>query len=257
MLAGESFHLCILVTLGGCGGNSFQPLPYELPDPASVHVAVPDGPYFPGSRIPISVLNEGNEEYIWNPCFRSLDRRRGLTWVRVDEGDRICTAEGWILAPGQRTNAATDIPRSLQPGSTGSSTALAHIEAVAAAQDLLNLGIGLSAAERGRNFDEAGSGTGSPSCWANKPTISSAMSALGLGRCRGTSPRTGRRRCHHRRQGSALTERLDVADSGMYGEPHRAKLRAPASHRKAAAGRARRSGRCRMHRSDASPRQRR
>jgi hypothetical protein len=117
MFDGKFSYLYILLSaLAACGGEAFKPMPYELNDGARVRVDVPAGPYSAGARIPLTVHNEWDEEYVWNPCFRSLERRQGSTWFGVDESDRVCTAEGWILEPGRRTNATTDIPESVQAG---------------------------------------------------------------------------------------------------------------------------------------------
>jgi hypothetical protein len=60
--------------------------------------------------------NQSDVEYVWNPCVRTLERRNAGDWGSVDEGERICTLEGWVLKPHTRTDATTDLPASLPPG---------------------------------------------------------------------------------------------------------------------------------------------
>jgi hypothetical protein len=108
--------IILVFTLVTCRGESFIPMPHELGDGASVRITVPAGPHAAGARIPLSVHNESGVEYIWNPCMRRLERRQGPTWVLVNEGDRVCTAEGWMLEPDRRTEAATDVPNSVVTG---------------------------------------------------------------------------------------------------------------------------------------------
>jgi hypothetical protein len=106
----------LLVSVLGCGGESFAPLPYEVQAGAPVRISVPEGPHRPGTSIPLSLHNQSNAEYLWNPCMRSLERRIDDQWAHVDEGDRWCTLEGWILKEGGHSNASTDTPSFLPAG---------------------------------------------------------------------------------------------------------------------------------------------
>jgi hypothetical protein len=106
----------LLVAMAACGSESFQPMPYELAEGAPVRVTVPTGPYAPGTSVPLLVDNESGVDYTWNPCFRGLERRLGATWAQVNENDRVCTAEAWLLQSGDRVETATDVPRFLLTG---------------------------------------------------------------------------------------------------------------------------------------------
>jgi hypothetical protein len=116
-MTGNRFAPCLLmVALVACRGDSFKPMPYEVGGGASVHITVPAGPHAPGAQVPLSVQSESNVEYVWNPCVRGLEGRQGAMWVPVNEGDRVCTAEGRILRPGRRSEATTEVSTSLSAG---------------------------------------------------------------------------------------------------------------------------------------------
>lgn len=113
----RSISLMIVATLVACaGGEPFQPLAFELPHGASVRITVAPGTYAAGALVPLTVSNLGDQEYVWNPCMRTLQRPAELEWVTVDEPERVCTLEGWMLRPGNRTEAATGLPASLPAG---------------------------------------------------------------------------------------------------------------------------------------------
>ena len=104
-----------LLGQGACGHNSFDPESHELRGGAWVRITVSAGPHRPGTVVPLSVQNAGGHEYIWNPCIRSLERLEGTEWSSIGEG-RVCTLEGWMLSPGKRTDASTDLPAALTAG---------------------------------------------------------------------------------------------------------------------------------------------
>jgi hypothetical protein len=106
----------LLVPLIACGGDAFAPRPYELQGGATVRIAVPEGPHRPGTLVTISVHNGGDREYVWNPCTRSLELQTSNGWTPVQEKDRWCTLEGWILTSGGHTDASTDIPGFVSAG---------------------------------------------------------------------------------------------------------------------------------------------
>ena len=105
----------IAIAVLACG-DSFQPQDFELATGARVQIRVPAGPFTPGAVVPISVRNQGGDTYIWNPCYRSLQQRVAGRWLPVDEGERVCTDEAWILVSGDRTDAETDLAPSLEAG---------------------------------------------------------------------------------------------------------------------------------------------
>ena len=45
-----------------------------------------------------------------------LERRIGEGWVSLEESERVCTLEGWILELGDRTEATADVAASLPSG---------------------------------------------------------------------------------------------------------------------------------------------
>jgi len=44
-----------------------------------------------------------------------LERLEGTGWSSIGER-RVCTLEGWILSPGKRADASTDLPAALTAG---------------------------------------------------------------------------------------------------------------------------------------------
>jgi hypothetical protein len=106
----------VLAWLIACGGEAFAPRPYELQGGAPVRIEVPEGPHRPGTLVDISVRNGGDREYVWNPCMRTLELQTDDGWTPVQENDRWCTLEGWILKSGGHTDASTDIPGSVSAG---------------------------------------------------------------------------------------------------------------------------------------------
>ena len=106
--------LCVAV--GACTEKPFQPPSYGLNDGAQVLITIAADSYAPGTRVELAVDNRSDVEYVWNPCLRTLERNSPAGWVPAQEGERICTLEGWVLGPDERTDAATDLPPSLPPG---------------------------------------------------------------------------------------------------------------------------------------------
>jgi hypothetical protein len=74
------------------------------------------GTYAPGSQVDLAVHNQSGIEYVWNPCIRTLEQLSTIGWVTADEGERICTLEGWLLRPDQRIVASTVLAAQLPPG---------------------------------------------------------------------------------------------------------------------------------------------
>jgi hypothetical protein len=91
-------------------------LPSEPADGAAVHISTTATSYSPGAAVSFRVVNQGSVEYVWNPCVRTLERPEAAGWTPVDEGERMCTLEGWVLEPGRRTEASTRLAAALAPG---------------------------------------------------------------------------------------------------------------------------------------------
>lgn len=83
---------------------------------APVALALDRGSYAPGEAVTLALTNSGAGQYYFNPCPRTVERESGGSWTPVDEGQRMCTMEAWILdANGTRT-AQTELPASLTAG---------------------------------------------------------------------------------------------------------------------------------------------
>ena len=107
---------CLCITVGGCGKGSIEGPDYGLGEEASVWIGAAVGPYAPGAYVRLAVHNRRDVSYVWNPCMRTLERRTDAGWIAVNESDRVCTAEGWLLLPDQRTAAATELPSVIRRG---------------------------------------------------------------------------------------------------------------------------------------------
>ncbi len=112
----RSIAAILVATLAACGSGKLEPLTHESLDGAFVTVTVAPGSYAAGAVVPLTVSSFGDEEYVWNPCLRSLERLTDREWITVDEPERVCPLEGWILPSGGRTEAATGLPASLPGG---------------------------------------------------------------------------------------------------------------------------------------------
>jgi len=107
----------LCATGAACTDRPFEPRTFGLGNGASVRITTAADTYAPGARVVFAVHNQSAVEYVWNPCLRTLERLGTAGWVAVDEGgERVCTLEGWLLRPDQRTDAATGFAASLPPG---------------------------------------------------------------------------------------------------------------------------------------------
>lgn len=91
----------------------------------SIPAAAPDGPialrtdstqYAAGASVGLSLTSSAEATYSFNPCTRSIEMWDGAAWVGVEEEDRICTMEAWLIEPGATRTATTELPRSLDAG---------------------------------------------------------------------------------------------------------------------------------------------
>ncbi len=72
--------------------------------------------YQPGEAVTLTLSNRGTTQYYFNPCPRRLERESGNARELVDEGQRMCTMEAWLLDPNGTRTASTELPTSLEPG---------------------------------------------------------------------------------------------------------------------------------------------
>lgn len=107
----------------GCGPAPAPDSPAG--DAASPPPPAPAGPvalttdrdsYRPGDVMTLTLTNRDSAQYYFNPCPRTLEREVGNAWEPVDEGQRMCTMEAWILDPNGTRTAPAELPGSLQPG---------------------------------------------------------------------------------------------------------------------------------------------
>ena len=72
--------------------------------------------YKAGEAIALTFENKSAASYAFNPCQRSVEREEGTAWTTVDEGNRMCTMEAWILDPKGTRTGNTELPTPLPAG---------------------------------------------------------------------------------------------------------------------------------------------
>ncbi len=72
--------------------------------------------YRSGATVQLTLVNQSDRTYTFNPCPRIVEREDAGAWTRIPEPDRVCTMEAWLLQPHERRNATTDLPASLAAG---------------------------------------------------------------------------------------------------------------------------------------------
>jgi len=72
--------------------------------------------YAAGGEVTLTLTNSGAGQYYFNPCPRIVEREEAGAWTPVDEGQRMCTMEAWILDPNGTRTATTELPDSLAAG---------------------------------------------------------------------------------------------------------------------------------------------
>ena len=84
--------------------------------PEPVALTLDRGSYAAGDEVTLTLSNSGAGQYYFNPCPRILEREEAAAWTPVDEGQRMCTMEAWILDPNGTRTATTELPGSLAAG---------------------------------------------------------------------------------------------------------------------------------------------
>lgn len=114
------FGLLLLVFAAAC-----RQAPDTPPIPAKPSSATAGGPvtleldraqYGAGDRVELTLRNAGDRPYGFNPCTRALEQVTDGGSQPVDEGDRICTMELWLVDAGATRTAATTLPTALPAG---------------------------------------------------------------------------------------------------------------------------------------------
>jgi hypothetical protein len=94
------------------------PTPDTTPAPASPTVTLTTAKqqYRPGETITLALTNHSGATYSFNPCTRTMEHRDGSRWTSVNEGQRMCTMEAWLLSPHASRSAKTELPAGLSAG---------------------------------------------------------------------------------------------------------------------------------------------
>ena len=72
--------------------------------------------YQADDQVGLTFVSHAEATYSFNPCLRTVEREGGGGWEAVEEPDRVCTMEAWLLEPGATRTADTDLPGSLAAG---------------------------------------------------------------------------------------------------------------------------------------------
>jgi hypothetical protein len=107
---------CAPAPTPGPGGADTAGVPPAPSAQGPVALTLDRSSYKPGEVVALTLTNSGADQYYFNPCPRTLEREAGGSWTTVDEGQRMCTMEAWILDPNGSRAATTELPGSLEPG---------------------------------------------------------------------------------------------------------------------------------------------
>jgi hypothetical protein len=116
--------LTLTVALASAFALACQPTPQPGPStttpdatPASgVTIGVDRTSYRPGDRVELRITNHTNETLGFNPCTRSIERRKGDAWSLIVEADRVCTMQLYLLNAHATRTEATELPATLERG---------------------------------------------------------------------------------------------------------------------------------------------
>lgn len=72
--------------------------------------------YRAADPIELTIANRGRDTLAFNPCTRTLERDTDGAWEPLEEPDRICTMEAWILGPGETRAGRTELPSEMPSG---------------------------------------------------------------------------------------------------------------------------------------------
>lgn len=84
--------------------------------PAPVALRLDRSEYRAGGQVGMAIVNGTDDTFVFNPCVRVVERQTGTGWTPIEEPDRVCTMEGWLLGPRETQNASTELPATLAPG---------------------------------------------------------------------------------------------------------------------------------------------
>ena len=98
---------------GGADSGASAPAPSAQ---GPVSLTLDRGAYAAGDEVTLTLTNSGAGQYYFNPCPRIVEREDNGGWTPVDEGQRMCTMEAWILDPNGTRTATTELPDSLAAG---------------------------------------------------------------------------------------------------------------------------------------------
>jgi hypothetical protein len=88
----------------------------DVPDDGPIEFRTDRSRYGPEDMVGLAFANHGDITYAFNPCTRTVERDTDGEWERVEEPDRVCTMEAWLIEPGATRTAETDLPGMLAEG---------------------------------------------------------------------------------------------------------------------------------------------
>lgn len=72
--------------------------------------------YAPGATVTLTVVNGTGDTYAFNPCTRMVQQEGTGDWRPVDEPQRVCTMEAWLVEPHTSRSGDTELPGTLEAG---------------------------------------------------------------------------------------------------------------------------------------------
>ena len=87
------------------------------PEPSTkIELRTDSSRYSSGAAVTLTLVNTTDGTYAFNPCTRIVQREANGGWTPVDEPQRICTMEAWLLEPRATRSGNTELPSALEPG---------------------------------------------------------------------------------------------------------------------------------------------
>ncbi|HEU4566137.1 MAG TPA: immunoglobulin-like domain-containing protein [Gemmatimonadaceae bacterium] len=93
-----------------------SPAPGDSASAAPVELRTDKSTYRAGEEMTLTLVSRADVGYSFNPCTRTLERETAGGWSAVDEGERICTMEAWLLEPRGTRSGPTALPEQMEPG---------------------------------------------------------------------------------------------------------------------------------------------
>jgi hypothetical protein len=104
--------------LSGCGPETgtVLPEPAILGSGGGIVVTTDRTSYDQGDPVALTIVNQEDRQFGYNPCTRTLQVREGAAWVEGPESFRMCSREISYLGTGATVLDTADLDLGLLPG---------------------------------------------------------------------------------------------------------------------------------------------